>query len=425
MTIIGYILICILFSALFSGIEIAFVSSNKFHIEIENKKGKLSYQVLSGLVKNPSRFIASMLVGNNIALVIYGLFMPLVLDPSYFGTHVEEIVGDGYFLLVLQTIISTIFILFLAEFLPKAIFNTHSTRLLEVFAFPSWFFYYIFYPIVSFMMVISNLVMRYILKVDTKEAEQVFDKVDLDNYVKERTDAKSPQKEEIVDTEIQIFKNALEFNEIKAREFMIPRTEIIAIEVGQGLEKLKQNFIKSKLSKILIYRESIDNIIGYTHSFELFKKPSDIKSILRPVSFIPESMPANETLNLLIRERRSIAVVLDEFGGTSGLVTTEDIVEELFGEIDDEHDTEDLIEDEIDENNFLFSARQEIDYLNIKYNLDLPESENYNTLGGLIISRLESIPEKGEQLHLSPYTLTMEKVSDSKIEVVQLKISVD
>jgi CBS domain containing-hemolysin-like protein len=275
------------------------------------------------------------------------------------------------------------------------------------------------------MMVISNFVIRYIFRVDTEEVDLVFDKVDLDNYVRERTDAFSPKPEEEVDTEIQIFKNALEFNERKAREFMIPRTEIIAMELNEGLAKLRQNFIESGLSKILIYKDSIDNIIGYTHSFELFKKPADIKSILRPVSFIPESMAANEILNLLILERRSIAVVLDEFGGTSGLVTTEDIVEELFGEIDDEHDTEDLLEEKLGKGNYLFSARQEIDFLNTKYDLDLPESENYSTLGGLIISYLESIPEKGEKLHLSPYTLTMDEVSDSKIERVHIRVSDD
>lgn len=417
MTIVGYIIISVLFSALFSGIEIAFVSSNRFHIEVENKKGILSYQVISRLIKRPSRFIAAMLVGNNVALVIYGLFMPELLSP---------IMPDdlGIWVLLLQTFASTIVILVLAEFLPKAIFNTNPTWYLQIFAIPSAFFYYLFYPVVSLMIAISNFVLKYILKANPKEAESVFNKVDLDNYVKERTDAFTPNEEE-VDTEIQIFKNALEFNEIKAREFMIPRTEVVALDESLGIDELRDSFIESSLSKILIYKDSVDNIIGYTHSFELFKKPKDIKSILRPVSFIPESMPANEILNLLIRERRSIAVVLDEFGGTSGLVTMEDIVEELFGEIDDEHDTEDLIEEPISDMEYRFSARQEIDYLNIKYDLKLPESENYSTLGGLVINYLESIPPQGEEFHLPPYVFTVEDVSESKINTIRLRISED
>lgn len=417
MSLTAYIILAIVFSALFSGIEIAFVSSNRFHIEIENKKGNFSYQIISRLIKRPARFIAAMLVGNNIALVVYGIFMPQLLAPMLGGE-----VGFG--LLLVQTLISTAIMLVFAEFFPKAIFNSNPTRYLQIFTIPSAFFYYLFYPIVSFMIAISNFVMRYILKADLQQAESVFNKVDLDNYVRERSDASASSEEEI-DSEIQIFKNALEFNEIKAREFMIPRTEIVALDSSLGIESLTKSFLESNLSKILIYKETVDTIIGYTHSFELFKKPKDIQSILRPVSFIPESMPANEILNLLIRERRSIAVVLDEFGGTSGLVTIEDIVEELFGEIDDEHDTEMLIEDKISDSEYKFSARQEIDYLNIKYDLKLPESENYSTLGGLIINYLESIPVKGEEFRLEPFIFKVVEVSESKIDTVHLRIIED
>ena len=417
MTTVLIILGSILFSAFFSGVEIAFVSSNKFHIEVENKKGNFAYQLLSQLVKKPSRFIATMLVGNNIALVIYGMFMPELLNP-YLGFSNE------YILLLVQTIISTIIILVIAEFLPKAIFNTYSTRLLEVFALPSYLFYWLFYIVVSLMIGVSNFVMKYILRAGEEKGKEAFDKVDLDNYIRERTESSSHHEEE-EDPEIQIFRNALGFSEQKAREFMIPRTEIVAMDVEEDLALLTERFIESNLSKILIYKESIDNIIGYVHSFELFKKPKDIRSILRPVSFIPESMTANEILNSLIRDRRSIAVVLDEFGGTSGLITVEDVVEELFGEIDDEHDVEELIENKISEAEYRFSARQEIDYINEKYNLDLPESDNYNTLGGLILNHLESIPEKGEVLYLEPFILKIEEVSNSKIELVYLKISND
>lgn len=414
MTLIAIILCSILFSAFFSGIEIAFVSSNRFHIEIENKKGNFAYQLLSSLVDHPSRFIATMLVGNNIALVIYGLFMPEVLNP-YLG-----FLGNGYVLLLAQTVISTIVILCVAEFLPKAVFNTHSTRLLEAFAIPSFIFYLLFFPVVSLMIGVSNFIMKYIMRVEAAQAPEPFGKIDLDNYIKERTDAAPEEEEE--DTEIQIFRNALGFSDQKARDFMVPRTEIEALDVNEDIGVLREKFIESNLSKLLIHDGSVDNIIGYTHGFELFKKPADIRSILRPVSFIPESMAANEILNLLIKERKSIAVVLDEFGGTSGLVTVEDVVEELFGEIDDEHDVEDLVERRVSENEFLFSARQEIDLLNEKYHLELPESDQYTTLGGLILNHLESIPGRGQEFHLEPYLFKIEDVSNAKIELVRLKI---
>lgn len=406
----------ILASAYFSGIEIAFISSNRFHIELEQQKGTFIYRIIGYLVNYPSRFIAAMLVGNNIALVIYGIFMPKVLDP-YLP------IDNPFVLLLVQTILSTILILIFAEFLPKAIFSTNANRLLEFFALPSGFFYFVFAPIVWLMIGISNFVMKYIMGTEEEQGQKVFNKVDLENYISERTEG-SDEREE-VDHEIQIFRNALDFSERKAREFMVPRTEIVAMDAEEDISKLSQEFISSSLSKILIFKGNVDNIIGYVHSFELFKKPKDIRSILRPVSFLPESMPAHETLNLLMRERRSIAVVLDEFGGTSGLVTVEDVVEEIFGEIADEHDTEDLLEQQISESEYRFSARQEIDFLNEKYPLELPEDEAYNSLGGLIIHQLESIPEKGEELRIRGYHITVEEVSNSKIEVVRLRVTED
>ncbi len=406
----------ILASAFFSGIEIAFISSNRFHIELESKKGNFIYRIIAYLVQYPSRFIAAMLVGNNIALVIYGLFMPIVLEP-----YIP--IESPYLLLLVQTIASTILILIFAEFLPKAIFNANATPLLEFFALPAGIFYFLFAPIVWLMIGVSNFVMKYIMRADMDEDQKVFNKVDLDNYIRERTEASTD--EEDVDHEIQIFRNALDFSEVKTREFMVPRTEVVAMDVEDDIEKLRDEFIESNLSKILIYSGSVDNIIGYVHSFELFKKPSEIRAILRPVSFIPEAMPAHETLNLLMRERRTIAVVLDEFGGTSGLVTVEDVVEEIFGEIDDEHDVEELLEELVKEGEYLFSARQEIDYLNEKYNLKLPENDNYNSLGGLIINHLESIPEAGEELRLDGYVIEVEEVSGNKIEVVRIRTTKD
>jgi putative hemolysin len=402
----------IFFSAFFSGIEIAFISSNRFHIELENKKGSYIYKIISFLVQNPPRFIAAMLVGNNVALVIYGLFMPEVLTP-YLP------IENPYLLLLVQTILSTFLILIFAEFLPKALFNANSNALLEFFALPSGFFYFLFYPIVSLMIGISNFVMHYIFKLEEEEGQKAFNKVDLDNYIRERTDL--ADEKEYVDHEIAIFRNALEFSDRKAREFMIPRIEMVAMEVDGDIEDLKDEFISSNLSKILIYKETADHVIGYVHSFELFKKPKDIQAILRPVSFLPESMPANETLNLLMKEKRSIAVVLDEFGGTAGLVTVEDVIEEIFGEIDDEHDIEENIEKEISDNEYLFSAKIEIDYLNEKYNLQLPEDDNYNSLGGLVINLLESIPDKGQEIVIENYTLKMEEVSNSRIDIIRLK----
>ncbi len=412
MTVIGIIILSLLFSAFFSGVEIAYISSNKLHIEVENKKGNLAYQIVSYLVKNPSRFIASMLVGNNVALVIYGIFMSEIIN-SYLN-----FIENDYLLLSIQTILSGIVILVLAEFLPKAIFKSNSNRFLEVFVIPSSFFYFLFYPVVTLMTRISDFIMKYIMQTSAVENRTAFDKVDLDSYLKERSE--SSRDEEELNTEIQIFRNAMEFSKQKAREFMIPRTEMIALDASSSIEVLKTKFIESNLSKILIYKGSIHNVIGYVHSFELFKKPANIRSILRPISFIPESVTANEILRLLIRERRSIAVVLDEFGETSGLVTVEDIIEELFGEIDDEHDLGELIEKKIDKNIYLFSARHEIDYLNNKYNLQLPESEKYSTLGGLVLNHLESIPDKGDELRLEPYVFKMEGVSNSKIEVIRL-----
>ncbi|MDZ7847374.1 MAG: CNNM domain-containing protein [Owenweeksia sp.] len=265
MSILVIIVASVLFSAFFSGVEIAFVSSNRFHIEIENKKGSFAFKLLSSLVEHPSRFIATMLVGNNIALVVYGIFMPEILNPWL------DIFGNEYLLLLVQTVISTIFILILAEFLPKAIFNTHSNRLLQLFALPSYFFYLLFFPVVSLMIMVSNFVMKYIMRAEAEQAREAFSKVDLDNYIKERTEAGPEEAEE--DHEIQIFRNALEFSDQKAREFMVPRTEIIAMDASEGIQKLQEKFIESHLSKILIYNGSIDNIIGYTHAFELFKKP--------------------------------------------------------------------------------------------------------------------------------------------------------
>ncbi|MDX5324791.1 MAG: hemolysin family protein [Bacteroidota bacterium] len=409
------ILLTLTFSAFFSGMEIAFLSANRMHIELESKKGTFPFRILSYLSRNPGRFIAAMLVGNNVALVIYGLFMPDIVEPYL------QWAGNKYLILLLTTLVGTLVILFVAEFIPKAIFNTRANELIKIFALPASLFYAIFYPIVGFVTFLSNLVIRGIFKAEMPRDQPVFGKIDLDNYIAEQTSRAS--SEEDVDPEIEIFQNALEFAETKVREFMIPRTEIMAVPVDEPIEKLKERFIEHGYSKILIYEENIDHIIGYVHAYELFKRPADIRSILRPLLFIPESMNANEVLNHLIRDKRSIAVIIDEFGGTSGLVTLEDVVEEIFGEIDDEHDTEDHVEQVLSESEFVFSGRLEIDYLNSKYDLELPESDNYSTLGGLIFERTETIPEKGTRIRVEDYVLVIKKVSSNRIEEVRVLVN--
>ena len=407
------VFIALFFSAIFSGMEIAFVSSNKLHLELQHKKGLFPYGIISYLQKHRGRFIAALLIGNNIALVYYGQVMHQVLGPA-FNNPISP-----YLSLLLETIISTLIILFIAEFLPKAIFKARAEEALKKFAVPGMIFYMLIYPLVIVVTGISNILLRLFFKVKYVASEPVFSRLDLDHFIDAKTDNNT---DENIDHEIEIFKNALEFSEQKVREFMIPRTEIVAIPETESVDSLKQQFIETGYSKILVFRENVDHIIGYVHAFELFKKPENLKSILRPVLFIPESMKADEILNLLTRENRSIAVVIDEFGGTSGMLTLEDVVEEIFGEITDEHDSEDLTEIKVNNREYLFSARQEIDYLNTKFKLDLPESDNYNTLSGLIFETTESIPEKGEKVKIGPFVFEVIEVSSNRLEEVKLTL---
>ncbi len=412
------VVLTILLSAFFSGVEIAFLSSNKFHIELENKKGNFSYKLLSFLSKRPSRFIAALLIGNNIALVVYGLYMPQILE------SITHSIRPEFLLLISQTLISTIFILFLAEFFPKVFFNSNPDQLLKVFAFPAYIFYWLFYPVVSLVMTISNAAIRLLFRGGNEEVVKVFDRVDLNHYIRESTEKQDVDKKEI-DTEIRIFQNALDFRNRKAREFMVPRTEIVSIDENASLSQMLNTFVASGLSKILVHQDSVDEILGYVHSYEIFKYPENLKSVIRPISFIPESMTANDILKLLLKEKRSIAVVLDEFGATSGLITIEDVVEELFGEIDDEHDVEKLTEQKISDNEYLFSARLEINYLNEEYRLDVPMSENYNTLGGWIMYSIGSIPEKGERYDLGKHVVIITKAEPTRVDEVRLRVQED
>ena len=405
------ILTTLVLSAFFSGFEIAYVSSNKVHIEILKKQEGLIANILTRLTHRPSKLLATMLVGNNVALVVYGFEMGKVMTlllPPFFQN------------VLWHTIISTLIILITAEFMPKVFFQIYANQLLKLFAIPAYFFYLLFYPFSSFIIWISDFVLRVFFKTKGDYVPLSFTKVELVDYISEQM-GNAPKKEE-VDAEVQMFQNALEFSGVKAREIMIPRTEIVAVDLNETIENLIATFVSSGFSKILIYNENIDDIVGYVHSFDMFKKPKTIKEVLIPVVTIPGTIQINEVLNLLMRKRKSMAVVLDEYGGTSGIVTLEDIVEELFGEIEDEHDKDKFIEEKISDDEYLFSARLEVDYINETYHLNLPESEEYETLSGLILLHTEEIPTQGETISLPPFVFSIEACSQTRIETVRIFI---
>ncbi|NVO01382.1 MAG: HlyC/CorC family transporter [Bacteroidetes bacterium] len=413
------ILFTLLFSAFFSGMEIAFVSANLLKIELDKKKGLISGRILSRFSQNPTNFIATMLVGNNISLVIYGVFMAKILEPVLINFLPEAFQSDFLFLTI-QTILSTLLILIVAEFMPKVFFRINPNYMLSVFSVPLIVSYYFLFPVVFVTIYLSEFILQKVFKVKFIYEKRVFGSVDLDNYLKEFTDEDSHVNEQ--NQEIKMFQNAMDFSDIKVRECMIPRTEIVAIEDNETIIDLKNKFIESGLSKVLIFNESIDNIIGYAHSFDMFKNPKTINSIQRPILFAPETQKIQELLTLLIQQQKSIAVVVDEFGGTSGMVTVEDIIEEIFGEINDEFDLDKLVEKQISENEFLFSGRTEIDYINEKYHLKIEESDDYETIGGFIIHHHESIPKKDEVIEIHDFIFTIVQVSETKIEQVILKI---
>ncbi|MDA0177561.1 MULTISPECIES: hemolysin family protein [Mesoflavibacter] len=419
------IIICsLLLSAFFSGMEIAYVSSNKIHIEIEKKQDGFLANILTKITAKPSKFIATMLIGNNIALVIYGFFMGDLLV-QWFQSFLPSESGLVTYLLtdlnlLIQTIISTLIILFTAEFLPKVFFQIYANSLLKILAFPAYLFYLLFTFISDFVIWISDVVLKKFFKTEGDQVQLAFTKVELGNYISEQME--SVEEHEDIDTEIQIFQNALEFSEVKAREVMVPRTEITALELHDSVDDLSKLFTETGYSKILIYKETIDEILGYVHSFDLFKKPKNIGSMIMPVELVPETMLIKDILNVLIKKRKSIAVVVDEYGGTSGIMTVEDIVEELFGEIEDEHDSVDLIEEQKDSDNYIFSARLEVDYINETYKIDLPEGENYETLGGLIVDFTEEIPQQDEIVTIDNFEFKILEASNTKIDLVALKI---
>jgi putative hemolysin len=415
---IGIIILCLILSAFFSGMEIAFVSSNKIYLEIEKKQSDFISKILTKLTQKPSKFIATMLIGNNIAMVVYGFFMGDLLMHWFksFGFNFSDLTN-----LLLQTILSTLIVLMTSEFLPKVFFQIYANSFIKFFALPAYFFYNLFYYISSLLLGVSDFILKKFFKTEGDQITLSFSKVELGNYISEQMNAVADH--ETVDSEIQIFQNALEFSAVKARDIMTPRTELVAIDLYSSIVDLRDLFITTGYSKIVIYLNTLDDIVGYVHSFELFKKPRSIKSILIPVEFVPETIFIKDTMNLLTKKRKSVAVVLDEYGGTSGIITMEDIVEELFGEIEDEHDTEEtLIENQLDLTNYLFSTRLDVEYINETYKLNIPESNSYGTLGGFIVDFTKEIPQKGEKITIGNFQFIIEQATNKKIELVKMTL---
>lgn len=409
------ILISLLFSAFSSGMEIAFITANRFKLEVERKKGSTAAGIMAKFLERPSRFISTMLVANNIALVAYGILMASVLDPI-----LARWIHNEMLVLLAQTIIATIIVLITGEFTPKAFFRINPNRMLMLFAIPAKITYTLLYPIVWAIDRISNKLLSALFKMKVNEEKLSFGRVDLDQFVNDYNPVST--EEEKVDHEIRIFRNALSFSELKVRECMVPRTEIEAMDVESEVEELRQKLISTGYSKILIYRDDIDNIIGYVHSFELFHHPKSLRSIIRPISLVPESTKAKDLLKQFAQQHRSVAVVLNEFGGTAGMVTVEDIIEEIFGDFDDEHDTEDLVEEQLGENVFRFSGRHDIYYLNEEYGIGLPESDDYGTLAGFIITNHQSIPEVGQEIRINHFDFSIDRMNANRIEEVTLRI---
>lgn len=411
------IIISILFSAFFAGTEIAFISSNKLLIELKSKQGSVTANILSNFVNNPSKFISTTLVGNNIGLVIYGISMAEVLDPilKNLAPYLES---HHFLLLFLQTIISTLIVLFTAEFLPKVLFRINPDLVLNILALPFLLFYYLFWPIVHVIIWLSKIILNSFLKIKYVESNPVFTKIDLDDYINQVNDN---DRDDDVEVDTEMFKNALDFSKLKVRDCMTPRTDLEIIDITETPEVLYNKFVETGLSKILVYGGTPDNIIGYVHQKEVFKKVGSIKEIVFPIEIVPATTSVMDVLNRFSKTRSSIALVVNELGGTAGIVTIEDVMEEIFGEIDDEHDTETLTEKVIGENEYLLSARLEIHLLNTKYDLEIPEGE-YNTLGGFITANHEDIPQKGERILIDNYEFIIQKSSGAKVEEVILKV---
>ena len=415
---ISVIILCLILSAFFSGMEIAFVSSNKIYLEIEKKQDNFLSKTLTKLTEKPTNFIVSMLIGNTVVMVVYGFFMGDLLMQWFL--YFENPLSDGFNLL-LRILIAAIVILVTAEFLPKVFFQIYANSLIKFFAVPAYFFYKIFYYIAAFFIRISDFILRKFFKTEGDITPLFFSKIELGDYITEQMS--TVEDNELVDSEILMFQNALEFSGVKARDVMTPRIEIIAIDLFDSIEDLRWLFIETGYSKIVVYQNSFDDIIGYVHSFDMFKKPNSIQEIVISVEFVPQTIFIKDAMNLLTKKRKSVAVVIDEYGGTSGIITLEDIVEELFGEIEDEHDSNEvLIEKELDKDVFMFSARLDVEYLNETYKLNIPEGDSYGTLGGFIVDHTKEIPQKGDVISIGIYNFIIEEATNKKIELVKMTV---
>ena len=406
--------IALLFSAFFSGVEIAFISANKLQLQLDKNKGRFSSRMITFFSKNGSDFITTMLVGNNISLVVYGIVMTQILTPQ-----LQLLFRSDLALLLVQTIITTLIVLVTAEFLPKAVFRIFPNQVLNIFSIPIWLFFIVFRPIAILMLNTANILLKHVLKQNIAEDKKVFGKTDLDDFL---SNAKSTEGEVDARVEVEMLKNALDLSEKKVRECMVPRTEIIAVDILSSIEEVQQKFITTKLSKLLVYKGNIDTVIGYIHSSDLFKNPNNLRSFLLPLPFVTESMKAMELLNQFIETNKGIAVVLDEFGGTSGMLTIEDVTEEIVGEIIDEHDIEEIMDKKLIDNKYQLFARLDVEQVNKKYELNLPESDHYETIAGLILSQMEEIPKQGDVITLEEFQFTIIKVNNTAIQEVQLKV---
>lgn len=417
MEIIIQILITMAFSAFFSGMEIAFVSSNKLRFEMDRNEQSITSRILSIFYQNPNNFISTMLVGNNIALVIYGILMAELIEQQLLADYIS----NEFLLVLTQTIISTLIILVTGEFIPKTLFKINPNFTLSLFAVPAFICYIILYPISKFASGISGILLRLTgTKVNKEASAKAFTKVDLDHFI--QSSIENSTNEEEINPEVKIFQNALDFTSIKIRDCMVPRTEIIAIEDDASMEELMDLFVEKGISKIIVYQDDIDNITGYIHSSEMFKEPAHWQECIRQLPIVPETMNANKLMKLFKQQKKSLAVVVDEFGGTSGIVALEDLVEQIFGEIEDEHDTTSYVAKEIGKNEYVLSGRLDIEKANELFALDLPESDEYQTIGGLILHQHQSIPKAHEIITFNKLQFRMIKVTATKIELVKLKV---
>lgn len=410
------LIITMAFSAFFSGMEIAFVSVDKLRFEMERKDG-ITSRILSIFFKHPNEFISTMLVGNNIALVIYGILMAQIIG----DTILVSVIENHFFVVLAQTVISTLIILVTGEFLPKTLFKINPNVALNVSAVPLFICYVILYPISKLSSGLSYFFLfLFGVKVNKEVSDKAFGKVDLDYFV--QSGIESADSEEELDTEVKIFQNALDFSNVKIRDCIVPRTEIVAIDLTASLDELKSRFIESGLSKIIVYDGNIDNVVGYIHSSEMFRDPENWHNNVKTVPIVPETMSASKLMKLFMQQKKTIAVVVDEFGGTSGIVSLEDLVEEIFGDIEDEHDSTSYVCKQIGDHEYVLSARLEIEKVNEAFGLELPESDDYLTIGGLILHYYQSFPKLHEVVNIDCYQFKIVKVTATKIELVRLKV---